>query len=100
MLLLARRRAGLTQRELAGRTGVAQPTIARIERGRDDPRVSTLQRLLDGCDESVETIAKPGVGVDRTEMRRLLAMSPADRLGSLAAEGQTLDRLASARRGG
>lgn len=29
----ARRRAGLTQRQLAQRAGVSQPTVARIERG-------------------------------------------------------------------
>jgi predicted transcriptional regulator len=30
----ARRRVGLSQRDLAARTGIAQPTIARIEGGR------------------------------------------------------------------
>lgn len=44
--VLVRKGAGLSQRELALRTGVAQPTIARIEGGRVDPRVTTLERLL------------------------------------------------------
>src|SRR5579864_5674600 len=58
----ARRRAGLTQRGLAARTGVAQPTIARIERGLDDPRVRTLSRLLQACGETLEVSPTLGVG--------------------------------------
>jgi predicted transcriptional regulator len=71
-----RQRAGLTQRDLAARTGVAQPTIARIERGLVDPRLGTLERLLDACDArlAVERIA--GRGVDRTQMRELLKLTP------------------------
>jgi len=40
-----RARAGLTQRELAGRAGKSQSEIGRIERGRQDPSLTTLQRL-------------------------------------------------------
>jgi transcriptional regulator with XRE-family HTH domain len=46
----ARQDAGLSQRALAERSGVAQPTIARIERGQVDPRLSTVAALLDACD--------------------------------------------------
>lgn len=42
----ARRAAGLTQRGLAQRSGVAQPHIARIESGKVDPTAETLERLL------------------------------------------------------
>jgi DNA-binding XRE family transcriptional regulator len=38
----ARRSAGLTQRQLAERSGVPQPTIARIESGKQMPRADTL----------------------------------------------------------
>jgi len=53
LLKTARRRAGLTQRELARRTGMPQSSIARIETGHTDPRVETLSRLLAGCGETV-----------------------------------------------
>jgi len=36
----------LSQRELAERSGVPQPTIARIEAGRVSPRFETLETLL------------------------------------------------------
>jgi transcriptional regulator with XRE-family HTH domain len=42
----ARRRAGLTQQELAARSGTSQPTLSTYESGRKDPSVATLERLL------------------------------------------------------
>jgi predicted transcriptional regulator len=93
----SRRRAGLTQRALAARTGVAQPTIGRIERGREDPRLSTVERLLLACGETIETLPRAGTDVDRTEIRELLALTPAQRLASLLEESPTLDRIRHAR---
>jgi uncharacterized protein len=55
LLKTARRRAGLTQRELASRTGLPQTSIARIETGHTDPRLGTLARLLAGCGETATT---------------------------------------------
>lgn len=86
MLKYARSRAGLTQRELAARTGIPQETIARIERGRVDPRVGTLDRLLEGCGYGLEVEPRLGIGVDRTQiderldasMERRLAIAMAD----------------------
>lgn len=45
----ARRRAGLTQRELAQRAHTAQPAIARYERGRAVPDIATLARIVEAC---------------------------------------------------
>lgn len=45
----ARRDAGLSQRQLAARAGTSQARISRIENGREDPSVRTLQRLLRAC---------------------------------------------------
>jgi len=83
---------------LAARTGVAQPTIARIERGQDDPRLGTLERLLLACDETIEVLPRAGSGVDRTEIRVLLALTPAERVASLVDEARAMDRLSRARR--
>ncbi len=47
----ARRRALLTQGELAEASGVGITTIVRIERGQiEEPRVSTLRKLADALD--------------------------------------------------
>lgn len=93
----ARARAGLTQRQLARQAGVAQPTIARIEAGVADPRVETLERLLAACGVSLVSAARPGVGVDRSQMRELLRLSPRRRLDLLRDDVAGLRRLEAAR---
>lgn len=80
----ARRRAGLTQRELAARTGVPQSTIGRIESGRADPRVSTLDGLLRACGDELDAVPRRGVGEDRTLPRGLLRLTPDQRIDGMA----------------
>jgi len=65
---------------------VPQPTIAAIEAGRRDPRVGTLAKLVDGCGWNLTMVRKKGKGVDRAQMRRLLALTPAERLRRGVAE--------------
>jgi transcriptional regulator with XRE-family HTH domain len=80
MLRYARRRAGLTQRGLAAKSGVPQETIARIEASRSDPRVETLDRLLEACGMGLEALPRLGIGVDRTQFQALLDLTPGQRL--------------------
>jgi ribosome-binding protein aMBF1 (putative translation factor) len=44
-VIAARNRAGLTQSELARKMGTTQPVVARMESGRVQPSLQTLQRL-------------------------------------------------------
>ena len=46
ILTRARKRAGLTQAELARRAGTSQPVISAYEHGRRDPSIETLRRLV------------------------------------------------------
>jgi len=46
----ARRRAGLTQRELAERAGTTQSAIARLESGRTAPSFESVLALVRLCD--------------------------------------------------
>jgi len=57
-LRAARERLGLTQEEVAQRSGVHATEVSRIESGKRDPQVSTLRRLA----EAVEM--KPGQLLD------------------------------------
>jgi transcriptional regulator with XRE-family HTH domain len=79
MLRDARRRAGLSQRALAARAGVQQPTVARIESGVVVPRVDTLDRLLAVCGRALDSVERPGMGVDRTLIRDRLRLSVTER---------------------
>ena len=74
MVREARGRAGLTQRQLAARSGIPQETIARIERGRADPRMNTLDRLLAACEFGLEVMPRLGIGIDRTQIHERLSV--------------------------
>lgn len=70
----ARKRAGLSQAELAERAGTSQPAIARYETGRVEPDLSTLSRLATACGFRLELALIP---VDEDDLRRLRATSTA-----------------------
>ncbi|NJD10993.1 MAG: helix-turn-helix transcriptional regulator [Gemmatimonadetes bacterium] len=94
----ARARAGLTQRELARRSGTAQSVVARIEGEQTSPGADTLARLLAaaGWDLHAELWPQPPADTHMLDdVPRILALSPEDRLREVAA----LDRfVAGARR--
>jgi hypothetical protein len=89
----ARHGAGLTQRTLARRSKIPQPTIAAIETGRQDPRFETLRSLIESCGREVAAVPRPGHGVDRTQIRELLRLTPGQRLRLAAQDARGLDRL-------
>jgi len=88
----ARRRAGMTQHDLANASGMLQPSIARIEKGSAIPRTATLVDLLraTGHRLAVEPI---DAEVDREMVRRRLTTPVAHRarqaLGRRGAERWT-----------
>ena len=45
-----RKELGLTQKELAERTGINQADISKLENGTRNPSVNLLKRLADGMD--------------------------------------------------
>src|SRR5215210_8415434 len=100
MLRYARRRAGLSQRELAVRAGVPQPAVARIESRRVAVRVDTLERLLAAVSMTLGLEPSIGEGVDRSLIRASLAQSPEDRIVAAGRAGNNLQAfLAEAGRG-
>ena len=48
LMIKARREAGLTQKELAERTGLQQSNISRIENGNGNPSLETLNKIAQG----------------------------------------------------
>ena len=76
----ARKRKGLSQRELSAKTRIPQPMISLIERGLQDPRYSTLQRILHACDLEMDIVNVAGGGIDRTQFSSRLPLTPEERL--------------------
>jgi len=79
IVLEARLGAGLSQRELARRSGVPQAAISRIERGLVSPRTETLDRLLRAGGRDVGLIVRPGTGLDRTLIGDRLHLTTTER---------------------
>jgi transcriptional regulator with XRE-family HTH domain len=50
-LFAARKRLGLSQEEVAARSGVHATEVSRIEAGKRDPRISTVERLAKAVEE-------------------------------------------------
>lgn len=93
----ARRSAGLTQRQLSERSGVPQPTIARIESGKQMPRADTLDRLLRACGWELDMTLRRGQGEDPGLIRSWLALAPQERAERGAEYGRALERMRAAR---
>jgi transcriptional regulator with XRE-family HTH domain len=80
----ARRLGGLTQAALARRLGTTQSAVSSWERGRETPRVDTLARILGACGFEADVTFRRHDDVDRAQLRENLAMTPAQRLASVA----------------
>jgi transcriptional regulator with XRE-family HTH domain len=93
----ARRRAGLTQEELAGAAGKPQSTIAKIERGRRDPTLTTLQELVRAAGFDLRLQLVPRDGHDQQLIDLMLALSPAERLATLEEEAEAFSDVVVAR---
>jgi len=77
----ARRRHGLTQRQLAARARTSQAAISRIERDVVSPTVETLAELLWLMNEELTFDAHPlDWGFDLTLNRAQLGVSPEERV--------------------
>lgn len=82
LICRSRRDAGLTQSELAERLGTTQSAVSRWERGLDEPRLSTLGRIVAACGRRLGMVVEAD-DVDRAQIRQQLAMTPEQRLASV-----------------
>jgi transcriptional regulator with XRE-family HTH domain len=98
---MARRRAGLSQRELARRSGVPQPSISKIERGIASPTVDTLERLLRALGMELEPVEAPGEhDLDWTLIDARLELTPEERAREIVRDWQRLEAFRRARPAG
>jgi transcriptional regulator with XRE-family HTH domain len=99
LLVQARRRAGLSQRELGARAGVAQQEIARYERGRVTPSLERLRALIAACGlELTLGLARADDSYDE-QIAAALALEPVQRLPRALRDAEPM-RAARARQAG
>ncbi|HET6342237.1 MAG TPA: helix-turn-helix transcriptional regulator [Gemmatimonadota bacterium] len=98
LLRYARRRAGLSQRELAERTGRTQSAVSRIESGAVTPRFDTLAELVRSCGKRIDLVPVLGEGVDRTLVRAMRRLPPEQRLRRATMEARNVAALQRATR--
>ena len=103
VILMARRRAELTQRELASRLGCRQATIARWERGDRQPAFQDVQDVAGACGLQLDAHLLPedrswwpqiAIQLGRRPVERVRQLSPPEVFGDIVA---VLTALADAR---
>ena len=90
----ARIEAGLTQAQLARRLGTSQPAIVKLERPGANPTVRTLDRVLRATGHRLELTSPTWLsGVDESQLRERLGLTPAERVAAFQASQRNLIRL-------
>lgn len=86
LLAEARRRAGLTQADLAKRLTISQAAVAQLERVDSNPRLATLDRALRAVGFELVVATRPRQSaVDDSLIRQQLELEPAERVHGLEA---------------
>jgi transcriptional regulator with XRE-family HTH domain len=84
----ARRRTGLSQSELAARTGTTQSAIARLERGRSSPSFRRVTQLIEACGLELRVrLVEPAVRAGVADPGGRLSDEIRSMLAALAAAG-------------
>jgi transcriptional regulator with XRE-family HTH domain len=95
-----RKRAGLTQRELAVRAGTTQSAIARLESGRTAPTLEAVERLLRLCGFQLIVELVPYDDSDVVQAEARLRQSVDERIAEMEAGLRSVAELQAAVRAG
>jgi transcriptional regulator with XRE-family HTH domain len=79
----ARKRAGLTQAELAARAGTTQSAVARVESGRVSPSLERLTELVQAAGFDIDVRLIPFDDHDTSLAFRNLTLTPAERVRNM-----------------
>jgi transcriptional regulator with XRE-family HTH domain len=81
----ARRRAGITQKQLSIRTGIAAPALSRIENGHESPSFERFATCLEALGFEPELELRPlgGSQADPVHLAAERELTPAQRLEGL-----------------
>src|ERR1700728_4679183 len=94
IIVIARRRAGLTQQELGERLGTSQVTVARWESGTTEPKSQTVQKVVTACELDLTLgLATTDESSWTSLIHEQLAREPAERVRHLSRD--RFDRVAA-----
>lgn len=96
----ARKRARLTQRELAERAGTTQSAIARLESGRTKPTFDSVLRMLRLCGMDLDLMLVERDDSDWMQAQQLLRLTPSARLDRGVRTTRTMRAIGKAARDG
>ncbi|MFB9315329.1 helix-turn-helix transcriptional regulator [Nocardioides plantarum] len=94
----ARKRARLTQRELAELAGTTQSAIARLESGRTRPTFDSVLRMVRLCGMDLDVMLVERDDSDWVQAQRLLALTPAERVARAVRTARTMQRIRGGQR--
>lgn len=89
----ARKRASLTQRELAERAGTTQSAIARLESGRTRPAFDDVLRLVRLCGMDLQFMLIERDDSDWAQAQSMLTLAPAERADRAARFTRRIQRM-------
>jgi transcriptional regulator with XRE-family HTH domain len=92
----ARKRAGITQAELAARLGTHQSVVARWETGRTRPDFDIVQRAVRAAGFDLGVTISPADDHDLGLIRRELDRQPHERITELVDTVRKIDAMAAA----
>ena len=72
-LIDTRKNAGLTQKQLSERAGIAQSDISKLESGDGNPSLKTLKRLAAAMDMTIKIEFTPSVGNNRAHIAQAVS---------------------------
>jgi transcriptional regulator with XRE-family HTH domain len=97
LLADARRRAGLTQSDLASRLAISQAAVAQLEQAGSNPRLATLDRALRAAGVELVITTRPRrTSVDESLIRKQLELAPPERIRGLETMYEQARKLATA----
>lgn len=99
LIVEARKRAGLTQAQLAEGMGTHQSVVARWETGRTTPTCETVVRAVRAAGFDLGVSLSPLDDHDLALIRRELALMPHERLSGMVEAVRALNDMGEAARG-
>lgn len=93
-----RKRAGLSQKELAERLQTTQSVIARWETGRREPSFANLQRIARACGLDLSVALVPQDSHDLSLARQTRDLSPGERIQYMIEWTKRIEELAASAR--